>query len=222
MFSSSSRYLPWKTTAFAVFFLFSSQIDPAIGCPLNGWSDSDRLTEAVNDARQENGLPRLTVSPTLVHVAQTHIRNLDLGGLPSSPCNLHSWNPPQSGESHSECCYTADHVEAECMWAKPEELTEDWSGDCQQVTFDGFEISYGGSWEGAVNSWLSSQGHRAVMLTQGTWSGLNMIGMLSTGCSCSSKPEVCLNSPMPIVSRRMRCGLWNGALLVYICFIRPE
>ena len=57
------------------------------------------------------------------------------------------------------------------MWDKPTELTD--------YNSTGYEISYAGSADaaGAVENWLMSPGHRAVILNEGAWAGRTWRGI---------------------------------------------
>lgn len=123
-----------------------------------------QLYELLNEYRTRNGLPAISLSTSLTHVAQTHAGDL-AEHYTGGSCNLHSWS---EGGAWSSCCYTPDHAQAQCMWDKPVELT-DYPGM-------GFEIAFGGSGgyiataANALSAWKSSSGHNAVILSQGTWS----------------------------------------------------
>lgn len=119
------------------------------------------LYESINEYRDEEGLEPVPLSYSLTIVARTHVQDLIAHGneVLSGECNMHSWSDHGDWTS---CCYTPDHAEAQCMWDKPGELTN--------YPAPAFEISSGtSSPQGALNSWKSSQGHRAVILNEGQW-----------------------------------------------------
>lgn len=135
--------------------------DGDTGCTAEG----AEIVALVNAYRQDNGLPAIPLSPSLCTVGQLHVEDLAINAPhQQASCNLHSWS--DQGD-WSPCCYTSDHAQAECMWAKPGELTV--------YTGNGYENAYGGGGvatpSGAVDGWKSSPGHNDVMLNQGIWTG---------------------------------------------------
>ena len=95
---------------------------------------------------------------------------------------MHSWGPDSETPARwTPCCYTPDHSQASCMWNKPRELTS-YAGD-------GYEISAGGygSNADAIEGWYKSNGHRVVMLSEGSWSAIK--GAL--GCSVHNRLYHC-------------------------------
>jgi uncharacterized protein YkwD len=131
---------------------------PPEGCSAAGVE----IVDIINAVRAEHGLAAVPLSPSMCVVAATH--NQDLAAhAPHAPaeCNLHSWSDqgPWTG-----CCYTPDHAQAQCMWDKPGELT-DYPGN-------GYEVSAAGGGltpQSAVDLWMGSPGHRAVLLSEGAW-----------------------------------------------------
>jgi uncharacterized protein YkwD len=124
--------------------------------------EEKRLVDAMNDYRRSKGLPGLAATKSLSYVAKTHAADLSDNHPTSGMCNMHSWS---SKGSWSPCCYTSDHAKAQCMWKKPQELS-DYKGS-------GFEISAGGSGgidaATALRVWQGSSGHNAVIINQGMW-----------------------------------------------------
>ena len=135
-----------------------------------------KLYYDINAYRESLGLPKLSLSKSLTTVARTHVADsnahtpenqVDVRGIQG---NLHSWS---SYGSWTPVVYTSDHNYAAYMWSKPSELTS--------YPGSGFEIS---AWyslsmtpEVALDSWKGSQGHNAVMTTQGMWSDLKTMGV---------------------------------------------
>jgi len=163
------------TCILVAFLLFLSSVPVLVhGCPAGQWTASLDLTHAINDERESRGLPRLTVSNTLIDVAQKHVLNLEpYSPFTDLPCGMHSW------KDNLACCYSGQNLG--CSADKTKELTANWNvaNGCHPVTFRGYEISYwtsAGGWNGAINGWLNSSGHKAVMLTEGSWANLKMIG----------------------------------------------
>jgi uncharacterized protein YkwD len=136
-----------------------ADVDPVPqGCSAAGVE----MVGIINAVRAEHGLPAIALAPSLCVVAAHH--NLDLAAhAPHAPaeCNLHSWSDQGPW---SACCYTSDHAQAQCMWDKPGELTA--------YPGNGFEVSAAGGGltpQGAVDLWMNSAGHRAVLLSEGAW-----------------------------------------------------
>lgn len=131
---------------------------PPQGCSAGG----AEIVAAINAVRADNGLPAIALSSSMCEVAATH--NQDLAAhAPHAPadCNLHSWS---NQGPWSACCYTSDHAQAQCMWDKPGELTV--------YPGNGYEVSAAGGGltpQSAVDLWLGSPGHRAVLLSEGAW-----------------------------------------------------
>lgn len=124
------------------------------------------LIELTNAYRAENGLPAIPASPSLCIVGHTHAEDLAANAPhESASCNLHSWSDagPWSG-----CCYTSDHAQAECMWAKPSELTDYPGNGYENAAWSGGAITP----TEALELWKSSGGHNAVILNQGTWANI--------------------------------------------------
>ena len=118
------------------------------------------LCEAINAYRQDHNLDPIPMLAGMMQVARLHV--LDSGeNPPQGPCNLHSWS--EGDPRWSGCCYTPDHAEAACMWAKP--------GEIFSYSSNGYEISAAGtnSPTGAVQLWDGSSGHRNVILNLDIW-----------------------------------------------------
>ncbi len=121
-----------------------------------------RLYRLIMEYRASQGLPEIPLSPSLTFVAQAHVRDLQVHYRGGGGCNFHSWS---AAGDWTPCCYTSDHAQAECMWNKPQELT-DYEGY-------GFEIAYyssgGADATGALQSWRGSSLHNAVVVNDGIW-----------------------------------------------------
>lgn len=131
-----------------------------------------KLYNLLNEYRKSKGLHAIPLSKSLTFVAQTHANDLAVNKPTTGRCNMHSWS--NKGD-WSACCYTSDHAKAQCMWDKPRELTD--------YTGNGFEISFGGSYEvsaaDAMRGWKGSSGHNSVMINKGIWKswGWNAVGV---------------------------------------------
>lgn len=126
------------------------------------------LIDMINDYREENGKPRIPISPKLNLVGATHVANQLYAKAANTfgvdpDCNGHSWYD-QPGQVFTSCCYTKVAPPAACMWKKPSEIAN--------FNTNGFEISFApgpATIEGAFAGWKNSPSHNAVMLNQGDW-----------------------------------------------------
>ncbi len=127
-------------------------------------SPAARLADMINTYRGELGLPAVPLSQALTKVAEAHAQDLEKS-VRGQQCNMHSWS---SAGEWTPCCYTNDHARAQCMWAKPRELTRG------TYAGNGYEIAHGGGGrvtpEGALRGWRGSQGHHEVIINKGIWS----------------------------------------------------
>lgn len=128
-------------------------------------SEEVQLHKIINEYRVNKGLEPVALSRSLTMVAQLHSRDQVKYELLNGKCNLHSWG---KSKAWSDCCYTGDHANAACMWAKPKEIAA--------FRATGFEISAYGSMgdiglsaEGALASWKSSDGHNDVIINRDIW-----------------------------------------------------
>jgi len=135
------------------------------------------LYESIMKHRKQKGLSKIPLSAALTKVAQLHVVDLVEHKPDTGKCNSHSWS--NKGE-WTACCYTKDHKAATCMWNKPNELT-DYPGK-------GYEIAAGSNDccsdfvmtpEYALNGWIESKSHHAVMVNEGIWKDVkwNAIGV---------------------------------------------
>jgi len=126
--------------------------------------DTRTLVEIINNYRVEQGLSPIPQSSSLMKVAQAHVNDLETTNSASGVCNLHSWSDQGNW---SACCYTSDHAQAECMWNKPNEITQ---GVYQG---NGYEISanYSSSMNAtkALEIWKGSEPHHDVILNRDIW-----------------------------------------------------
>lgn len=134
---------------------------------------SSTMAEVINQYRQAQGLPAVSISTSLTLVAEAHVNDLQYANPVGGNCNLHSWS---NQGNWSSCCYTDDHAQAECMWNKPTQITGG------LYTGNGYEIS---AWYSnkmtpnrALESWKSSEGHHDVILNRNTWKNItwNAVG----------------------------------------------
>lgn len=143
-----------------------------------GQGVSAQLFARINQWRTAKGLPPVAYSPAMTQVAQAHVADLERS-RPGGMCSPHSWSrAPAPGGSYCPCydvSRAADNGYAlgRCMWRKPEEITR---GRYQD---DGFEIAvqiddYASGQQMtpamALDSWLDSSAHRAVLANRGPWS----------------------------------------------------
>ncbi len=133
------------------------------------------MVRFVNQYRVHSNFPPVKVSRSLVKVARIHAADLqkhrpDLGhDSKGMRCTTHSWS------SHGEWtpgCYTPDHRNADLMRNKPREITNYAYDDV------GYEIIYWRSKspvvpEQAIEGWIKSQDHRALLFETGRWAGID-------------------------------------------------
>lgn len=132
-------------------------------------AEEQMLYRQIMEYRRANNLPQIQLSASMTRVAQLHAKDLSENRPFNSRCNLHSWS--KKGK-WSSCCYTNNHRESECMWKKPQELTN--------YPGYGYEIAIG--YEGktynsrnkvsaasAFSGWKSSSGHNALLLNKSIW-----------------------------------------------------
>ena len=162
MAPGSGALLRWRLAVLVSVPFWATAVD----CDADGLA----LTNEVNDYRVSKGLTPLVVSPSLIGLAV--IKSNHPGNkLQGDSCNLHSWGPDsQSPKRWTECCYDSTSSNYDCMWDKIRTLTD--------IDATGFEISAGGysSNADAINGWDGSSGHRTVMKTEGSWTGLKAMG----------------------------------------------
>jgi hypothetical protein len=132
-------------------------------------ADEVELYEILMSYRVAEGLGRIPLSNSLTIVAQTHCKDL-VDNKPDiqKDCNAHSWS---SKGKWSNCCYTEDHEQANCMWDKPKELTS-YNGN-------GYEIAVGSSESDfadyvmtpkyALSAWQKSFHHNNVIINKDVW-----------------------------------------------------
>jgi uncharacterized protein YkwD len=124
--------------------------------------EEKHLYDLIMKYRKELKLPEIPLSKSLTFVAQTHVKDLKENKPEKGECNMHSWS---SKGKWTECCYTDDHAQAECMWDKPREMTS-YKGN-------GFEISYwssaGATADEALKSWKNSPHHNDVIINKDIW-----------------------------------------------------
>ena len=135
-----------------------------------------KMYELINDYRKSKGLSQIPLSRSLSFVAQEHCRDLSENYNWSKRCNLHSWS--KEGE-WSSCCYTPNHKQAACMWDKPRELSD--------YDSEGYEIAFAKirsdntippmDPKEAVDSWMKSKGHNAVMINKGGFKNIEWKAM---------------------------------------------
>ena len=126
--------------------------------------EENELFELLNEYRESKKLAPIPFSAALTKVAQAHVRDLhfNYNFSPDAKCNPHSWS--KKGE-WSDCCYTNDHKQAQCMWDKPKEIAG--------YNSAGYEIAYyqsnGAEPFVALEGWKKSKGHNPVMVNSGIW-----------------------------------------------------
>jgi uncharacterized protein YkwD len=126
--------------------------------------EEKKLYDLMMQYRKSKKLKAIPLSAKLTKTAQAHVRDLAENYVyeDGARCNPHSWSDKGAWSS---CCYTSDHKEAKCMWAKPKEIAG--------YASDGFEIAY---WSSAganavegLEGWKKSPGHNPLIVNLGTW-----------------------------------------------------
>jgi hypothetical protein len=141
-------------------------------------AEERELAELINDYREEQGLSPMKISKSLTETARAHVQdsNQNRPEQGGQNCNLHSWSDQGNW---TPVCYTSDHTYASLMWNKPAEITDGiYSGN-------GYEISARSS-AGAVpaeilNRWKNSSGHNNVIVGNGAWDSLIVMGVAIDG-----------------------------------------
>jgi hypothetical protein len=132
------------------------------------------LIAAINQYRQQQGLPAIAASPKLNAVAVAHAQDVT-AYHPESKCggNLHSWSA--NGPWKGGCYNPQDQSTWPIMWNKPQEIAG--------YPSYGYEIAAAGvtSAQDALNMWKASAPHNAVILNQGMWAGYQWKAM---GAAC--------------------------------------
>ena len=135
-----------------------------------------KLYYDINAYRESLGLQKLSFSKSLTTVARTHVVDanaynpkdqVDARGVQG---NLHSWS---SHGNWTPVVYTGDHLYASAMWSKPRELTSYQGNGYENSAWSGGLLTP----EEALDLWQHSEGHNAVMTTQGAWSDLKTMGV---------------------------------------------
>jgi hypothetical protein len=160
------------------FFLFLAL------CFLVAWvsakTAAEKLVDLTNDYREENGLPRITMSYSLTKVATLHTLDMNANGAVQGDCNMHSWSDKGFNVWNS-CCYTSDHAEAECMWDKPREIT---FGSFTGFGYENAAKSGEGDMtpEEALELWKASTGHNHIILNKGIWEDIKWRSIGASVC----------------------------------------
>lgn len=128
-------------------------------------TEEQQLYDQIMQYRAQQGLPRISLSPSLTYVAQMHVRDMEAhynDVAENAGCNLHSWS---NQGSWTTCCYTSDHAQAACMWDKPRELTA-YQGDGYEISFATTGVATA---RVALATWQRSPGHNSLLINQGIW-----------------------------------------------------
>jgi uncharacterized protein YkwD len=131
---------------------------------------ADRLARYINEVRMDEGLPPVPYSPQLARVARAHVRDLTDNRPDSGTdrlgrrCTMHSWS---GAGQWTPVCFTADNSKAAGMWNKPREITRGaYPGIGVEIAF---RMGDGVTAEAAMDAWLDSPAHEAVIRELGPW-----------------------------------------------------
>lgn len=144
--------------------VFSMFLTPVFGQEVCLSAEEKKLYDLMMKYRKSKKLKAIPLSAKLTKTAQAHVRDLmeNYTYEEGANCNPHSWS---AKGAWSSCCYTADHKEAKCMWAKPKEIAG-YEGS-------GYEILYWTSGEASaaegLEGWKKSPGHNPLIVNTGTW-----------------------------------------------------
>jgi uncharacterized protein YkwD len=155
-----------KSISFALFFFALVGFDnmPPARTTACLSSEEKKLYDIIMEYRKENKLEPIPLSENLSYVAQTHAHDLmeNYKFDVSNVCNPHSWS---AKGKWSACCYTSDHKQSACMWAKPKELTG--------YPGNGYEILYystaGATAQEGLDGWKVSPAHNPLIINSGIW-----------------------------------------------------
>lgn len=144
------------------------------------------LMRLVNQHRVKMKLSEIPISKDAWKVASTHNYDLSVNkpwsGQGQSGCSSHSWSN-QPGK-WTGCCYNLSNPNGPCMWNKPYEITGN--------KLKGYEIGSGGGGnrgpQQALDMWLASAPHRAVIENSGIWANMKWAGL---GCSLENNQQGC-------------------------------
>ncbi len=145
------------------------------------------LMDAVNKHRASLNLPIIPISDDAWLVAASHnwdLSNNNTGwsGRGQTGCSSHSWSN-QPGK-WTGCCYELTSPNGNCMWSKPKEIAGN--------SMKGYEIGSGGKFnptpDGALQMWLKSAPHRAVIENTDIWKNIPWKGF---GCSLHEGQQGC-------------------------------
>jgi len=134
--------------------------------------EETKLYKLIMEYRKQNNLPFIPLSKSLTIVAQTHVADLQTNHPDNETCNIHSWS---ANGKWTSCCYTPDHKQASCMWAKPRELTS-YKGNGFEIALIYNDIHGKGlpiTAAHALSSWKKSPGHNALIVNEDNWKKAN-------------------------------------------------
>lgn len=157
-----------------------------INTPLSG--KEKELARLVNEYRVSQGLRPLPVSKSLTYVARTHNKDqiqhfrLDLTDSRGIEANAHSWS---NHGNWTPVRYTDDHRYKSGIHNKPSELTNfkvkgfEIEMDIQDGRDNSmnYAISRNVTPSHALEAWQTSPGHNALLISEGQWSNLSVMGV---------------------------------------------
>jgi len=161
---------------FAIIFVFLFSVSlfsediPKDYC-LN--DDEYKLFMLINEFRNENELSVIPLSPSLSFVARTHAKDIFTYHPDTSICNMHSWSDKGNWTA---CCYNKYVINQECMWEKPNELTNYPDKGYELIYFENDNTLKP---ENVLNLWKKVKASSEMILTSGKWKNFdwNAIGV---------------------------------------------
>ena len=175
MLHEQRKVSPWLFSCIALMFcvFYPGDTPAAPTAPGTCLSPEEaELVQLVNQYRVANGLHQIPISYSLTMVGQWHVQDLNLNhpdtgtGYQGQECNMHSWSGWHPALWNG-MCYTPDHHEAQEMWDKPRQISQ------QAYQGNGYEIAYSSSGQvtaaAALAGWQGSAPHNDVILEHGIW-----------------------------------------------------
>ncbi len=124
-------------------------------------AEDQSIVQLINQARTKQKLPAIAESAKLTQVAQAHVNDLIKHAPHKANGNLHSWS--NKGKWKGGAYSPGDSTTHPIMWEKGKEIAG-YKGFTFECAASGVETP-----AKAVELWLASAAHRAVLLNTGIW-----------------------------------------------------